>query len=248
MDLFAMLNMLVTSKVYYRIFDLSFQQSSHVYAKYRPSIDVAEVTRNLKLILTELEASNILILHQVHGNLVYDADQIQDFSIEPIADAVITTRSNLALAIQTADCVPVLLYCEHGKVIGAMHAGWKGAKADIIANTVKAMQQKGAKKLKAIIGPSIQQYSYEVDQKYYQDFIGQTILHEQFFVSSHREGYYMFDLPAFVAMKLQDANVEIEHKIYEDTYSNPEKYPSYRRSYHQASKYQHNILSTIVIR
>ncbi|WPY00931.1 Polyphenol oxidase family protein [Candidatus Trichorickettsia mobilis] len=244
-----MLKELVTDKVYYRIFDREFTKSSHVYRKYKPNSNEAEIDNNLKAILAALAANDILILNQTHGNTVIDADTIQNIGeVEPEGDAAVTATNNLALAIQTADCVPVLLYCIKGKVIGAAHCGWKSAKADIIINLIDQMRVAEADIIAAVIGPAIQQSSYEVDQQYYQDFVNQQSDYQRFFIPSTKANHYMFDLPSFVEMKLVASGVNQITKISEDTYTSPTKYPSYRRSCHLGKSLQHSILSTIIIK
>jgi len=209
---------------------------------------LAEIEKNLQVIKGEFSSPNILILDQVHGNIVVDADELNDFHANPTADAAITTKGGLVLAVQTADCVPVLVASTDGKVIGAAHCGWKGTKSEIIAELAKKMKEKGAKSIKALIGPSIQQYSYEIDQKYYEDFISQKHDYNQFFIPSKNPGHHMFDLPGLVKLKLEEAGItEIEISS-EDTYSLPDKYPSRRRDYHQGREYSKHILSALVIK
>ena len=243
-----MLKELVAGKVYYRIFDREFIKSSHVYAKYKPGSDKTEIENNLQAVLTELSADNILILNQVHGSKVIDADNIEDITASPEGDAAVTTTSKLALSIQTADCVPVLLYCTRGKVVGAAHCGWRSAKADIIVNLVDKIYQSGADIIHAVIGPAIAQNSYEVDDRYYQDFINQDSGYARFFIPSTKPQHYLFDLPAFVEMKLLNSGVSKISVVADDTYTQPIKYPSYRRSCHSGERYQHSILSTIIIK
>lgn len=150
--------------------------------------------------------------------------------------------------MRTADCVPVLLTSMKGEVIGAAHCGWPSSKANIIAKLVKMMHDKGAKEIKGLIGPSIQQYSYEVGPEYYESFIKEDATYAKFFKPSKKINHYMFDLPAFVELKLNQAGVVNLIKIKEDTYSMPEKYPSYRRDCHLGESYKLNILSTIIIK
>ncbi len=175
----------VKNKVYYKIFDKSFKQSSHVYSKKNKFGDPnqLEIVQNNRLaVVRHYNANNIVILQQVHGIKIIDADLITDSDIDPEADATVTTKTNLVLALQTADCVPVLLSSGDGMVIGSVHCGWRGAKAGIINNVVELMQKKGAKNIKAIICPSIQQYSYEVDQEYYDNFVKQRADYSRFFL------------------------------------------------------------------
>ncbi|AGJ01858.1 Laccase domain protein [Rickettsia prowazekii str. NMRC Madrid E] len=110
------------------------------------------------------------------------------------------------------------------------------------------MIEKGAKNLIAVIGPAIAQSSYEVDDKYYKTFLSKDINNKRFFINSIKENHYMFDLPAFVELKLNESGVKDIKNITEDTYTNPSKYPSKRRSYHMQVPYNEKILSAIVIK
>ena len=237
---------LINGLVYYKIFDGTFKDSSHRYVKKNNSIDEIEIIRNKKAITDYFKTQDILILNQVHGTDIIDADN--NSIITPEADGSITTRKNLVLAVQTADCVPVLLTSGDGKIIGAAHAGWKGAINGIIHNIVNKMIEKGAENLTALIGPAIAQGSYEVDAEYYKAFLDKDINNKQFFINSKKENHYMFDLPGFVELQLKQAGVKDIKKIAEDTYANPAKYPSKRRSYHLQEPYNQNILSTIIIK
>ncbi|HJD56011.1 MAG TPA: peptidoglycan editing factor PgeF [Rickettsia endosymbiont of Pyrocoelia pectoralis] len=236
---------LINRLVYYKIFDKTFKDSSHKYIK-KNKINEAEIIKNYKSITNYFQVSDILVLKQIHGTKIIDADD--DIVVTVEADGSVTTKKNLVLAIQTADCVPILLASGDGKVIGAAHAGWKGALNDIVNNIVTKMIEKGATDLKAVIGPCIAQESYEVDSEYYQTFLDKDIDSKQFFIDSKRENHYMFDLPGFVELKLKQAGVQDIKNINEDTYANPLKYPSKRRSYHLQEEYDENILSAIIIK
>ncbi len=241
----------VKNKVYYKIFDKSFKQSSHVYSKKNKSgvSNNLEIVQNNRLaVVKHYSAEDIVILQQVHGTQVVDADLITDNDIDPEADGVVTTKKNLVLAIQTADCAPVFFSSKDGTVIGAAHCGWRGAKAGVINNVVKLMQKKGATNIKALIGPTIQQYSYEVDQEYYDNFTNQQPNYSRFFIRSSKKGHYMFDLPDYVDFQLEKAGIKDMTIIVEDTYSRPERYISYRRCYHTGELYNTTILSSIVIK
>jgi YfiH family protein len=244
------MNMLIENKVYYKIFDLSFKQSSHIYSKKNKFDDPMHqqiIEENRKSVIDYYQAENMVILQQVHGNKIIDADLISDHTIDIEADGAVTTKENLILTVQTADCTPILLTSKNGEVIGSGHCGWRGSKAGIVSNLVKLMYHKGAKDIKAVICPTIQQYSYEVDQKYYDDFVNQQSDWSKFFIESNKKGCYMFDLPAYVELNLQEAGVKHIINVSEDTYTNPDKYPSYRRSCHTGELYNRTILSTISI-
>lgn len=244
-----MLSTLVQNKVYYKIFDKTNQESTHIYGKYKAENEakIAEIEKNIKVVTAKLKCQKMLILNQVHGNNIIDADLIDNFNLEPEADAAVTTKSHLALAIQTADCVPVLLACSSGNVIGAAHCGWKSAKLDIIDKLVEMMRLKQAKEIVGVIGPSIQQYSYEVDQNFYDDFVKINQDNQKFFIPSKQENRFMFDLPDYVTTKLQQQGIYNINRYKDDTYSNEEQYPSYRRACHKGKHYRGNILSTIII-
>lgn len=239
----------IKNKVYYRIIDRTYTNSSGIYNlhKYTDAVKLAQVKQNIDNIKTDLKASDLFIMNQVHGNTVVVVDNI-DFKKQPEADASITTQKNIALGVLTADCVPVLFASDNGAVIGAAHCGWKSAKANIIANVQRMMENKGATKIKAIIGPAIAQKSYEVDANYCHDFISEGDDIRELFQPSNKENHFMFDLVGFVIKKLKKENIELVHNMQEDTYSTPEKYPSYRRSFHEGTQYSQNILSTIIIR
>ncbi len=239
----------IKNKVYYKIIDKTYTNSSGIYSlhKYNDAVKLAQVQQNIDNIKTEFDANELFILNQVHGNAVVLADNM-DLKKQPEADASVTTQKKIALAVLTADCIPVLFASDDGAVIGAAHCGWRSAKSNIITNVRKMMQDKAAKKIKAIIGPAIAQKSYEVDVNYYHDFISEDDDIKELFLPSSIDNHFMFDLVGFVKKKLQKENIELVHNVSEDTYSMPEKYPSYRRSFHEGTQYSQNILSTIIIR
>lgn len=240
----------IKDKVYYKVFDLSHKDLSYIYNKNKYTGDaakLAEIECNLRIVKEQYKANEILVLNQTHSSIVVNGIDI-DCGTNPVGDASITKKPRLVLAVQTADCVPVLFSCANGLSIGAAHCGWRSAKADIIKETVEMMRIQGAQDIKAIIGPSILQASYEVDSNYYKSFLDESQDYADFFIESNKENHYRFDLPAFVKYKLLVSKVKLFDHIAEDTYSNPEKYPSYRRSCHDGEKYSQNILSTIMIR
>ena len=135
-----------------------------------------------------------------------------------------------------------------GSVIGVAHCGWRGAKNNIIKILIDMMTSKGAGDMKAMIGPAIQQASYEVDAEYYKAFISENVAFVEFFVPSVNSGHYMFNLPKFVEQKLIDSGINDIDNMNLDTYSDSEKYPSYRRDCHEGKAYKENILSALMIR
>jgi polyphenol oxidase len=170
----------------------------------------------------------LLTLHQIHSAQVVMAEA--PFAERPRADALVTKTPGLMLGILTADCAPVLCYDAAARVIGAAHAGWKGATSGILENTVRAMQQLGARpgEIHAIIGPTIAQKSYEVGP----EFIARFTPAEQarFFVASATPEHHYFDLPGYVAARLQAVGLQRVTNLAMDTRSDAQQFFSYRRA------------------
>lgn len=245
-----MLDEFIKDTVYYKIIDRSFKQSTHIYGKYKTSdaTKLAKIEGNISAVVSELSCADILILNQIHSNIVVDADKLDNYDANFEADGIVTTKKDLAICILIADCVPVLVASTDGSVIGVAHCGWRGTKTNIIKVLVDMMQEKGARTMKALIGPAIQQASYEVDENYYRSFIDETSAFDRFFIPSKNSERYMFDLPKFVEHKLSESRVEQIKNMNLDTYSTPEKYPSYRRDCHEGKAYKENILSALIIK
>ncbi|MFA7428857.1 MAG: peptidoglycan editing factor PgeF [Rhodospirillaceae bacterium] len=150
----------------------------------------------------------------------------------PSADAMVTTVPRLALGILTADCAPVLLADGIGGVIGAAHAGWKGALAGVLENTVEKMVELGADKARIVagIGPCIAQRSYEVGPDFPAPFLAEDPDNERFFSPSRRDGHHMFDLPGYVARKLARIGVGEVMPTPCDTVREDNRFFSYRRA------------------
>lgn len=179
-----------------------------------------------------------LFVNQVHGNdvVVIDSEnKIHGNQDLPKADALVTNLPNIVIGIITADCSPILFFDEEKKIIGAAHAGWRGAKLDVIAKTVAAMKKLGAKKIHATIGPMIAQESYEVSQDFFDDFVKEKSANKTFFINGAKANKYLFDLPSYVEEKLQKEGVKIENKKI-DTYKNEKDFFSFRRSTHRGEK------------
>ncbi|WP_064644023.1 peptidoglycan editing factor PgeF [Orientia tsutsugamushi] len=237
---------LIPDNISYKFFDKSFIQSSGVYSlshQDNKTINSKQVANNRQLVINYFSAKGLMILNQKHGNSVYYAKEINCMH-EPVADGVVSNLSQLILGIQTADCVPVLLFDRDGTTIGAAHCGWRGTKANILKNVIYLMRNlNNMVNIKAIIGPAIQQASYEVDQNLYSAFIQENSDYQSFFKPLDFDGKFLFDLVGLVQAKLLEENVEIV-KVYQDnTYLLPKLYPSYRRDRH----INYHILSTIVI-
>lgn len=186
--------------------------------------------------------SYILFLNQVHGDktIVIDAAEkvygkgLIGKSELPQADAIVTNLSNVAIAVITADCAPILLFDEEKKIIGAAHAGWRGARYGIIDSVIDEMKNLGATNITAIIGPMIHQKSYEVSAEFLTEFLEESQENESFFVAGKTDKYY-FDLPSYVEKKLRENSVKKITSSKIDTYLD-EKFHSFRKLTHLGQK------------
>lgn len=179
--------------------------------------------------------ARLATVHQVHSALALAAgvDPWPD-DRRPRADAIVTDRPGLALGILTADCAPVLFADREAGVIGAAHAGWKGALGGVVESTVAAMEQLGADRARicAAVGPCIARRSYEVDEGFLLRFVEQDAEHERFFTGG-RKGHHQFDLEAFVLSRAAAAGLVRVEAVGEDTYSQPDRFYSFRRATHK---------------
>ena len=173
-------------------------------------------------------------VHQIHSNIAVIADAKSASDNRPQADALVSDQPNMALGILTADCVPILLSDSQAGVIGAAHAGWKGAISGICERVINLMERLGASRdtIACGIGPCISQKSYEVDNGFYKNFISDDPSNEHFFKSGKAD-HYQFDIEAYVASRLAKAAIKNIYCLGQDTYSQEDEFYSYRRSYHR---------------
>ncbi|WP_262694615.1 peptidoglycan editing factor PgeF [Kordiimonas aquimaris] len=179
------------------------------------------------------KSTPLVSCYQVHGNNVCEV--IDDWgNNRPKADGMVTRKHGIILGILTADCTPVLFADPKAAVIGAAHAGWKGALCGILENTIAKMEQLGANRenITAMIGPTIQQNSYEVSAAFRDNFLSHEVTYEQFFAAGNNPGHCQFNLPAFVAYRLENAQVASVANAGIDTYRS-EAHFSYRRTTHR---------------
>jgi purine-nucleoside/S-methyl-5'-thioadenosine phosphorylase / adenosine deaminase len=175
-----------------------------------------------------------LSVHQIHSPDAIVATAPWEGPLRPKADAIVTRVDGLAIGITTADCGPILFVDPNARVIGAAHAGWKGALTGIVESTIDAMEKLGAERggIVAAIGPLIRQPSYEVGGEFVERFIEADADNAVFFIPSSRDGHAMFDLAGFIRMRLENAGVLMIDDLGVDTYSD-ERCFSYRRSVHR---------------
>jgi YfiH family protein len=197
--------------------------------------DAAHVAENRRRMAEQMGVTpdRLLNLHQIHSSDAVVATGPWQGD-KPRGDALVTRTEGLAIGITAADCGPVLLADPAARVIGAAHAGWKGALTGIIESTVEAMEKLGADRsgMVAAIGPLIRQHSYEVGGEFVERFLDADADHATFFIPSDRAGHSMFDLAGFIRMRLENAGVLMIDDIGVDTYSD-ERFYSYRRSVHR---------------
>ncbi|MDP8914208.1 MAG: peptidoglycan editing factor PgeF [Pseudomonadota bacterium] len=176
----------------------------------------------------------LVTLHQVHSAIAIPVTEPFPDDSRPKADALVTDRPGLLLGILTADCTPVLFADPSACVVGAAHAGWKGAIGGVIGSTVQAMEQLGAdrSRIVAAVGPTIARKSYEVDEGFFRRFVSEAPDNERFF-SDGKPGHYQFDLEGFVVSRLAEAGLARIEALGLDTYSDPDRFFSYRRATHR---------------
>ena len=178
--------------------------------------------------------ARLVTVHQIHSSVARIATAPWPENERPHADAIVTDRPGLALGILTADCAPVLLADGAAGVIGAAHAGWKGALGGVIEGVIEEMEALGARRgrIAAAIGPAIARRSYEVDSAFHARFCEADPESDRFF-GAGRDGRFQFDLEGFVAARLAAAGVPWIEALGLDTYSEPERFFSYRRATHR---------------
>ena len=175
-----------------------------------------------------------LSVHQIHSPDAVVATASWDSTTRPKADAIVTKSSTLAIGVTAADCGPILFVDPNARVIGAAHAGWKGALTGIVESTIDAMEKLGADRsgMVAAIGPLIRQHSYEVGGEFVERFLDDDADNAMYFIPSNRDGHAMFDLGGYIRMRLENAGVLMIDDLGVDTYSD-ERCFSYRRSVHR---------------
>jgi YfiH family protein len=198
--------------------------------------DASHVAENRRRMAEQLgiTPANFLTAFQVHSPDVATVAAPWDTASRPRVDALVTQTEGLAIGVTAADCGPVLFVDPSARVIGAAHAGWKGALTGVVESTVAAMEKLGAERagIVAAIGPLIRQHSYEVGAEFVERFTLADADNAGFFIPASRENHAMFDLAGFIRMRLENAGVLMIDDTGIDTYSD-ERFYSYRRSVHR---------------
>ncbi|MCD2184354.1 peptidoglycan editing factor PgeF [Rhizobium sp. GN54] len=194
-----------------------------------------------------VDPGRLATVHQVHSPDVTTVDDGYDGQ-RPQADALVTATPGLVLGVLSADCGPILFADPKAAVVGAAHAGWKGALTGVLENTIAAMETLGAarKDIVACLGPSISRRNYEVGPEFVERFVGTDPSYGAFFSPSERPGHAMFDLPALTLKRLAEAGIEAEN-LDICTYPQDANCFSYRRSVHRKEPDYGRQISAIMI-
>ena len=199
----------------------------------RAGLESADVLPGAPLVkLKQVHSADVCVMREAGGDMRE-------------GDAMVTDRPGLLLGIVTADCAPVLFADTEAGVVGAAHAGWKGARAGVLEATLEAMESLGADRVRitAVIGPTIAQASYEVDESFRPQF---EVEDERFFAPG-REGHWQFDLPAYAAHRLEAAGTGRIADLALDTYADEARFFSYRRATHRGEPTAGRQISTIAL-
>ncbi|MDX8353684.1 peptidoglycan editing factor PgeF [Cognatiyoonia sp. IB215182] len=209
--------------------------------------DVVGINRARVAASLNVTADRLMGVHQTHSSDVIVVESPADGSAK--ADALVTRTPGLALSVLTADCQPVLLADPKSGVVGAAHAGWKGALFGVLEATVAAMETLGATRaqIKAVIGPTISQPNYEVGPEFRDRFVDANADHDRFFVAG-QSGRFQFDLPAFGLVQLRASGINHVAWTRHCTYADPDRFYSYRRSVHQKEADYGRLISAICLK
>jgi len=209
------------------------------------------VTENRRLALARLDALGcpLVTAYQVHSADVVLVDEPWSPADAPKADALVTARPGQVLGILTADCAPVLFADGQAGVIGAAHAGWRGARSGVLENCIETMVTAGASvdRICAAVGPCIGQKSYEVGPEFKAEFIRDDACNDRFFLPSAKAGHALFDLGGYVMQRLARLGLASCELLGRDTCAEPDEFFSYRRGTLAGAPDYGRLLSAIVI-
>ena len=194
-----------------------------------------------------LPVERLATQHQVHSPDVVTVVDAKDLPRRQ-ADAMVTALPGVILGVLTADCGPILFADRQARVIGAAHAGWKGALDGVLEATIDSMETLGARRenIIAVLGPSIAQPDYEIGPEFYDRFLARDPAYARYFTPSEREHHFLFDLPALTVDRLKAAGVEAS-SLGLSTYPDERRFFSYRRTTHRAEPDYGRQISAIVI-
>lgn len=215
--------------------------SQGIYASLNGGVgsrdDPAHVAENRERMAKALRvgADRFATVFQIHSPDVVIAEKAWDVDTRPRADAIVTQSPGLAIGVTTADCGPVLFADPKARVIGAAHAGWRGALTGVLDATIAAMESLGADRTRimAALGPTIRQRNYEVGAEFVQSFRDHDPANARFFLDAERDNHSLFDLPGYIAARLRHLGIAGIEDLGFCTYADPDRFFSYRRSVHR---------------
>jgi YfiH family protein len=210
------------------------------------------VTENRVRVAQKLsaEAEKLVTLYQIHSAEVVEVTEAWMPGDAPQADGMVTATPGIALGILTADCAPVLFVDKKARVIGAAHAGWKGAIGGVLEATIEAMIRLGATRgdIAAAIGPCISKDAYEVGPEFRTRFIEEEEGNSRWFEPSEKPDHFMFDLPGYVSARLEAAGIGTVVTLGNCTYQDEKRFFSYRRATHRNEIDYGRQISAIMLR
>ncbi len=208
--------------------------------------DIVQVNRRMVADAMSVKPDHLLSVFQVHSATAIALDRPLAGE-RPQADAIVSATPGLALGILTADCAPVLFADAEAGVVGAAHAGWKGALNGVLEATLDAMEALGADRndISATIGPCISQRNYEVGQEFLENFLAEDADFSRFFAQGRNPDHYQFDLPSFCLQQLREAGVGAADWTGHCTYADPDRFYSYRRATHMKEADYGRLISVI---
>lgn len=213
--------------------------------------DPARVAENRGRVADSMEVprDRLVTPWQYHSAVALTVDRPFGPRDRPRADAVVTRQPGIALGISTADCTPVLFADPQAQVVGAAHAGWRGALAGVIEATIEAMLGLGAarERIVAVIGPTISQANYEVGEDFRQAFLDADPGNDRYFARPEGSAKPHFDLPRYVAERLARAGIAAIENLHLCTYAQEESFFSFRRTTHRAEPDYGRLISAIAI-
>ena len=212
--------------------------------------DLDAVRKNRAKVACRLgvETDHLISGYQVHGTDV--AVITGPLAERPKVDGLVSNTPGVAIGILTADCGPVLFADAEAGVIGACHAGWKGALAGVYRTTVEAMEKLGARRARmtALLGPTISQKNYEVGPDFPAAFLSTDIANRRYFIPSVKDSHHMFDLPQFLTDQMRDIGLAHVGDLGLCTYADEQRFYSYRRATHRGEKDYGRLISAIALR
>lgn len=211
--------------------------------------DPAQVVENRRRMAEALHVPALMTAFQFHSASAVIATEPWTRENAPRADAVVTKTRGLAAGVTIADCGPILLADSNAGIVAAVHAGWRGALDGVVEAAVGTMQSLGAERgnIVAAIGPLIRQPSYEVGPEFVARFRRADPGFAKFFMPSAREGHSLFNLPGFIALRLERARVGTIEDLGLDTYSDETRFFSYRRSTHRKEADYGRLIAAIAL-